>query len=142
MIKDILFYNIMNIIKQENIPEDILQYIKEYIPLDVMVWLNRDYYTSYHNTIYDSINICESYIRMLIRGDKHYIFKMVLQDNIMRWYNMKKYTYKHMVFENYLNFLINYADENNSKNVKMIIENTCDRIIGKKWHKKNPSIIQ
>lgn len=122
--------------KLEELPEDIINCIKEYIPLDVMVWLNREYYTNYHSVIYNSITLCESYIRMLVRRDKHYIFKIVLNDNIIRWYSMKKYPYKYMIFENYLHFLINYADENNSQNVKMIIEHTYDTIIGQKRHKK------
>lgn len=126
----------MNIIKLEELPEDIITCIKEYIPLEVIVWLNKENYTNYHSVIYNSITLSESYIRMLIRGDKYFIFKMVLQDNMTRWYNMKRYTYKHMIFNNYLHFLINYADENNSKNIKNIIENTCDTILGKKWHKK------
>jgi hypothetical protein len=128
-----------DIIKLENIPEDIINYIKNFIPLDVLVWLNSDYYRNcHHSAIYKCIPplMCENYIRMIVRRDKDYVFETVLQDNILRWYNMKKYMYKNMIFDNYLQFLVNYANENDSKNIKTMIENTSYLILGKKWHKK------
>jgi hypothetical protein len=127
-----------DIMKLENIPEDIINYIKNFIPLDVLVWLNSDYYRNCHHLVYKCIPplMCENYIRMIVRRDKAYVFKTVLQDNILRWYNMKKYMYKNMIFDNYLQFLVNYANENDSKNIKTMIENTSYLILGKKWHKK------
>jgi hypothetical protein len=141
VVKEIPFYNIkmQNIIKLEILPEDVINYIKKFIPLDILVWLNRENYTNYHHTaIYKYIPplMCENYIRMVIRKDKDYVFKILLNDNIMRWYSMKKYMYKNMTFENYLYFLVAYATENNSRKIKSLIEDTCYLILGKKWHKK------
>lgn len=128
----------MDIIKQglKNMPDDILVYIKEYLPLEVLVWLNSENYNTYHYVINKYIPKYEQYIRCIVRKDYDFVLKRVIYDNFSKWYAMKKYMYKHMVFDNYLRFLVEYANENHSSKSKYIIEDAVNLFLGKKRHKK------
>ena len=101
-----------------NLPKDIVNYISEFIPEHVLMYLNNIYfnkyfpwycgiktlpkYCKYYSTrslkLYDYENFC----RFLLRNDNYFIFKFVLENNMERWMKIKRYTYKCYIFPTYL----------------------------------------
>ena len=72
----------------------------------------------------------------MVRRDYEYVFERILNESFNRWYYMKKYFYKNIIFDNYISFLIEYATEYNSIKSKNLIMNKSTSILGIKRHKK------
>ena len=101
--------------KQINdLPDDIIHLIKEFIPLHHLVFLNKTYYMLYHYTIKKFIPCYENYIRDVIRRDNDFVFERIVRENRNLWLNMRKYQYKNMVFSSYIYFILFYCQENNA----------------------------
>ena len=60
--------------KINELPYEIINLIKEYIPNKNIVFVNKKFYLSYHNLIKISIINFENYIRDMIRRDNEFIF--------------------------------------------------------------------
>tara|TARA_Y100000385_G_C12780543_1_gene503319 strand:- start:94 stop:519 length:426 start_codon:yes stop_codon:yes gene_type:complete len=121
------------------LPDDI---IKEHIfpklsPV-ILVWLTKENYIKYHYVIKDIIqkNRLESYIRDIIRNDYSFVFNYLLDEQFNKWLNMKKYTYKCYIFENYIRFLMQFCIDNNSNKCLMLIQNKGSNNFKEKWSKK------
>lgn len=120
------------------LPSDIINLIKEFLPKSVFVFTNRENYQLYHPLIKPFIQNYENYIRDTIRRDNDFVFKMILRENYLKWYETKQYTYKNMVFKNYLYFTIQYCIENDSNNCRNVINDFLkEHGLGKNLHKKN-----
>jgi phosphoribosyl-ATP pyrophosphohydrolase len=119
-------------------PPELIRYIKEYIPKKTFVFTNRENYNLYHSLIQPSIIEYESYIRAMIRQDNEFVFKKIIEENISKWYEIRQYKYKNMIFNNYLYFVMNFCIENESNNCrKTIFEFLKEHGLGKNLHKKN-----
>ncbi len=124
--------------KIHDLPNDIMILIKEFIPTNVFVFTNRENYMLYHNTIRPFIKNYENYVRDMIRRDNDFVFNMIIRENYTKWYDIKQYTYKNMVFKNYLYFTIQFCIENDSNNCRNVIHNFLkEHGLGKNLHKKN-----
>ena len=104
--------------KISNLPKDLINYIYEYVPQFVLMRLNKRYfdlyfpwycsikilptYYSYYNKSGNRLYDYERFCRFLLRRDNDYIFKFVLQNNILRWMKLRKYNYKCYIFPTYL----------------------------------------
>ncbi len=120
------------------LPVEIVRYIKEFIPKKELVFTNRENYNLYHPLIKPYISDYESYIRAIIRQDNDYVFKKIVEENYNKWYEIKQYRYKNMIFNNYLYFAINFCIENDSNNCrKVILDFLKEHGLGKNLHKKN-----
>ena len=120
------------------LPDELVRYIKEYIPKKEFVFTNRANYNLYHSLIKPSITDYESYIRAMIRQDNDFVFKKIIEENFSKWYEIRQYKYKNMIFNNYLYFVMNFCIENESKNCrKNIFEFLKEHGLGKNVHKKN-----
>ena len=128
-----------NIIQQINkLPVEIINIIKEFIPKIAFVFTNRENYRLYHSLLLSYITNYEGYIRDTIRRDNEFVFTMILRENHKKWYEIKKYKYKNMIFTNYLYFIIHYCIENVSNNCSNAIhEFLKEHGLGKNLHKKN-----
>ena len=128
-----------NIIQQINkLPVEIINIIKEFIPKIAFVFTNRENYRLYHSLLLSYITNYEGYIRDTIRRDIEFVFTMILRENHKKWYEIKKYKYKNMIFTNYLYFIIHYCIENVSNNCSNAIhEFLKEHGLGKNLHKKN-----
>lgn len=62
------------------LPNEIIQLIKEYIPINKLVFVNSVYYKSYHYLIKKNIPLFENYIRDTIRRDNEYVFEQIIQE--------------------------------------------------------------
>ena len=120
------------------LPSDILNLIKEFIPKKMFVFTNRENYQLYHPLLQPSIKNYENYIRDTIRRDNEFVFNMIIRENILRWYEIKNYRYKNMMFNNYLYFTIQFCIENESTNCRNVIHNVLQELgLNKNLHKKN-----
>lgn len=117
---------------------EVVNIIKEYIPKKTLVFTNRENYHLYHPLIKSLIKDYESYIRSMIRQDNEFIFKKIIEENCFKWYSIKQYQYKNMIFSNYLYFVISFCIENDSSNCRKVVsEFLKEHGLGKNLHKKN-----
>jgi len=129
----------MNVIdKIKKLPDDIINIIKEFIPKKQLVFTNHENYKLYHKLIRVNIQNYENYIRDMIRRDNDFVFIRILEENYKRWFEIKHYRYKNMIFKNYLYFIINYSIENESSNCRKIMNRFLKEFgLCKNLHKKN-----
>lgn len=124
----------------QRIPADIIKYIKQFLPLTTLVWLDKKTYLDNHHIIYKLIpnNSYESYVRDMIRNDNHFVVSCLMRENFHRWSSYKKYLYKNTIYIDFNYFLLDFCRENNSTNCSNIIkEYFKDSRLGKNQHKKN-----
>ena len=122
----------------KRLPPELIRYIKEYIPKKTFVFTNRENYNLYHSLLKPSIKDYESYIRSMIRQDNEFVFKKIVEENFSKWYEIRQYKYKNMIFKNYLYFVMNFCIENESNNCrKTILDFLKEHGLGKNLHKKN-----
>jgi len=122
----------------KRLPPELIRYIKEYIPKKEFVFTNRENYNLYHPLIKPSIKDYESYIRAIIRQDNDFVFKKIVEENYNKWYEIRQYKYKNMIFNNYFYFVMNFCIENESNNCRKIISDFLkEHGLGKNLHKKN-----
>ena len=124
--------------KITRLPEEIIKIIKDYIPKKEFIFTNRENYDLYHTLLKSHINNYENYIRDIIRRDNSFVFNKIIRENYKKWFGIKQYKYKNMIFNNYFYFVINYCIENESTNCRIIIHNFLEEHgLCKNLHKKN-----
>jgi hypothetical protein len=122
----------------KELPDDIILYILKFIPYDKLVFVNSSYYKLYHYTIKKYIPLYDNFIRDVIRRDNEYVFEQIIFENIDLWLKKKNYIYKHMIFNNFLYFVLNYCIEFNSNNCRNKLMNYLSkRDLCRNLHKKN-----
>ena len=128
----------MNIIEKiKNLPNDIINVIFEFIPHHKLVFVNSLYYNQYHSLLRPYIQLFDNYIRDIIRRDNEFVFKKIINENIHKWIKYKQYSYKNMIFNNYVYFVIHYCIENDSENCrKLLIDYLVKHDLCKNLHKK------
>ena len=120
------------------LPEEIVGQIKEYIPNDIIVFTNKKNYLLHHIFIKYRVKNYENYIRDTIRRDNDFVFDKIIRENYKKWYEIKNYKYKNMIFKNYLYFAINFCIENDSNNCRNTINFFLkEHGLCKNLHKKN-----
>ena len=120
-----------------DLPNEIIDLIKEFIPREKLVFVNSGYYKLYHHTIKKYIPLYSNYIRDIIRRDNEYVFEEVVKENIELWFKKKEYFYKNMIFDNYIYFIMNYCIENNSERCRdILIQYLSKRDLCRNLHKK------
>ena len=97
-----------------NLPDDIIRYILEYIPLKTLIFTNKINYNLYHSLIKKYIINYETYIRDTIRRDNSFVFYKIIAENYITWISIKKYAYKNIIYANYMYFIVDYCTENQS----------------------------
>ena len=121
-----------------DLPCDIINLIKEYIPRWKLVFVNKNFYDLYHYTIKKRIPLYNNYVRDMIRRDNEFVFERIIKENIELWLKKKEYFYKNMVFNNYIYFIMNYCIENNSERCRDVLINYLSkRHLCRNLHKKN-----
>jgi len=113
---DIIIYDIVAYIN--NLPKELIDIIKEYIPKHILAFLNKQNYVLYHSFVRSKIPMYENFIRDTIRRDHVFVFEFIVNENINKWINNKNYNYKNMVYSNYLTFVTQFCIDNNSDKCK------------------------
>lgn len=120
------------------LPDELIDIIKEYLPVFITVFLNKELYFKNHMFIRKMIINYESYIRFTVRSDNDFVFNEICKENFKKWLFIKKYNYKTMIFSNYIYFLLYYCIENNSCKCREIINYKLkEHGLYEKQHKKN-----
>jgi len=148
-----IYYNILNhmnnntintneetniLIKIQNLPKEIICIIKDFVPKKSLVCTNRVNYNLYHIYLKPYIKNYENYIRDTIRRDNYFVFENIVRENYKKWQKINEYTYKNMIFKNYLYFTIHYCIENDSSNCRNTITSFLkEHGFDKNLHKKN-----
>jgi hypothetical protein len=121
-----------------NLPDHVIDLIKEFIPPQNLVFVNKHFYNLYHYTIKSSIPLYGNYVREMIRRDNNIVFDKIIGENIDLWIKNKQYRYKDMVFNNYIYFILYYCIENNSEQCRELIHDYLKkRDLCRNLHKKN-----
>ena len=92
--------NIINLVNK--LPTDIVGIIEEYVPKKEFTFTNKTNYDLYHHLIKPTIKTYEMYIRDTIRRDNDFVFEMIVRENYLNWFEIKKYTYNNYEFKNYV----------------------------------------
>jgi len=124
----------------QQLPSELSQLIREYIPEIVFVFLTKKAYTENHFIVkrYIQKDQYENYIRNTIRQDNDFVFLSIMRENFEKWIFYKRYTYRMTIFSNYIYFLLEYCIENKSDNCKNIINDFLNKSgLSKNQHKKN-----
>ena len=122
----------------DKLPLDIINIIKEYIPLTSLIFTNKDNYIKYHYLL--KIKLREHYIRNIIRRDYDFVFERILNENYKKWIMLKQYMYKNIIYGNYIYFLKDYCLTNESIKCRIILNQFLEENgLCKNQHKKNPS---
>ena len=123
----------------DNLPQELVDYIKDFIPPTTLVWLNKENYTKYSKKIRGMISDSrfEDYIRDMVRQDNDFVMRHIINENIYRWIKLKRWRYKNIIYFDYIHFIYNYATEYQSFKCRDLIDNIATQLFGEKWHKKN-----
>jgi hypothetical protein len=128
------------LIKINKLPDELVEYIKDFIPFSTLIWLNKKIYIKHHKIVKGLImkSEYENYIRDTIRRDNYFVFKYLFKENFQKWLYMKKYMYKNIIYSNYVMFLSGFCIDNQSDNCRKIILDKLDETgLSKNQHKKN-----
>jgi hypothetical protein len=121
-----------------DLPEEIINLIKECLPKHVLAFTNKKSYILYHHFIRKTIYRMEDYIRDTIRRDNLFVFEFIIAENYEKWVNRKNYHYRNIIFNNYLSFITHYCVENNSDKCKnFTVDFLKEHGLCKNQHKKN-----
>ena len=123
--------------KISDLPDDIINLIKEFMPRKTLVFTNKYCYHLYHHTIKNSIPLYENYVRDMIRRDNQIVLEKIIEENFSLWIKNRKCVYKNMIFNNYIYFIVHYCIENNSERCREIVhEYLKKRDLCRNLHKK------
>ena len=127
------------------LPDDILNIIFNYIKPHHKIFINKYYYIKYNYLIDDYIYRYESYVRDIIRYNANFVFERMLERNFIKWITPTHYTYNNNIYNNYISFLLAFAQDNqafkcleiiNLKLIESKLKNVCcknTRTKNKKW---------
>lgn len=126
------------ITKINELPDELINIIKDYIPKIYLVFVNKTDYLLYHYILKTYITKYEDYIRRIIILDYDFVFKNIVRDNYNKWLKMKNVMYKNFIFKNYIYFIINFCIENDSSKCYIFIKHFLHELgLCKNQHKKN-----
>lgn len=140
-------------IRINKLPEDLVNYIYEYIPKNVLKYTNKKMFEEEYSPFISDVRgishinkaynfKLDTYLRFVIRNDFDYLFKLVYNINFSMWQKTKKWRYKNVYFDSILDYMthitryqykskkcINYIMDD--KNIK------CVRYVNKKISNNN-----
>ena len=122
------------------LPKDLINKIKNYISNNNLIFINHTNYILNHYLIRDLIpkNNFELYIRNIVYRDFDFVFNQIIQENYLKWFEIKQYLYKNIIYKNYIYFIKDFCIENNSEKCRITINNFLEKLgLCKNQHKKN-----
>lgn len=122
------------------LPNELQYLIKNYLPIIILVFTNKQNYLTYHYNIRKSVNPknLEKYFRQTIIQDHSFVFSLLLRENYSHWMKITNYRYKNFTFSNYINFLKAFFVEHNSFSCYNVLKAWLEELgLNKNQHKKN-----
>jgi hypothetical protein len=125
------------IIKIHNLPNELINLIKEYVPKKCFIFTNRENYKLYHYLTPINPLLFPNYIRDVIHRDNEYTLDAIIRENYEKWINNGHVYYRNIRYANNLYFILNYAFEYESENcLKIIFTFLKEHGLDKNLHKK------
>jgi hypothetical protein len=124
----------------KRLPLEIEDIIKSFIPISVLLTLNKQYYVKYHKHIklFISKEQYDNYIRDTLRRDNDFVFNFLLKENHNVWLNIRKYKYANMNYGNYFCFIDKFCIDNESTKCRNLLKDYLNKTgLSKNQHKKN-----
>lgn len=122
----------------DKLPDELIRLIKEFLPIKILVFMNKENYNLYHFSIKKYIYNYENYIRDTIRRDNSFVFNKIIHENYKKWMDITKYSYKNLVYKNYIYFAIDFCTENQSTQCRnVIVDFLKEHGLCQNQHKKN-----
>lgn len=104
------------------LPEDLVNIIKSYIPIEYLSLTNKYYWNMWYNYNYSS-KLQSSYWRFILRNDNNFVFEKYLINAIPYFLKEKRIIYKSQIYPRRLelvNYLINYTFD--SQKCKIVLD--------------------
>jgi len=130
----------LDLVLIKKLPIEIEQYIKDFIPIQVLCFLNKKYYIKYHKYMKDWVpkELYENYLRDMVRRDNDFVFNLLVKENYKKWLQIKKYRYKNTIYGNYICFMESFCIENQSTKCRNSLKDFLNKTgLSKNQHKKN-----
>lgn len=105
----------------DKLPDDILTIIFSYVNEKQKIFLNKTFYNKYYKHIDSLIKHYDSYIKDIVRNDCNFTFEYIIARNFFKWYTMFNYHYGNKIYNNYIDFLIEFSRKNKSNKCLTII---------------------
>jgi hypothetical protein len=124
----------------KKLPEEIEDIIKEFLPISLLVLLNKHFYIKHHKNVkkYISSGQYDNYIRDMLRRDNDFVFSFLLKENVNIWINIKKYKYSGTNYGNYICFVDKFCIDNESTKCRTVLLDFLNKTgLSKNRHKKN-----
>ena len=122
------------------LPIDLVNIIKKYIQPKNLIFVNREKYIANHYLIRNLIPKMnfELYIRNIVYIDFEFVFTQIVQENYLKWFEIKQYLYKNVIYSNYIYFIKGFCIENNSEKCRIMLNCFLEKLgLCKNQHKKN-----
>lgn len=112
------------------LPEDIINLIYDYINPKWLSYCNKGFYTEYfienlndnYARKYSKVEVInENYIRYLIRNDLHFPFHILHKKRMNQWKKINKWKYKQKKYKCYFSYLRELCRSYNSGNCLKIV---------------------
>lgn len=124
----------------KTLPFELEKLIQDFIPIQVLCFLNKKYYTKYHKYMKDWISkeLYENYLRDMVRRDNDFVFNLLIKENYKKWLQIRKYRYKNTIYGNYICFMDSFCIENQSTKCRNSLKEFLNKTgLSKNQHKKN-----
>lgn len=113
-------YYLINIL-----PDDLKMIIYNYLSVNVKIQLSKNLYINYYDEYYEYIKtmVCKgvyrrfsfnTYVEKIIKNDLSFLFENIMKKEACIWGKKKKYKYKGKNYKNYINFLKELCQKNES----------------------------
>jgi hypothetical protein len=119
------------------LPIEVVNSICKYLPLHVVMWLNKELYLKNHAIVKHMISrlLYDNYIRDMIRKDNDFIFLQILSENADIFDVPKIIVYKRISYPNYFAFINDFCILNKSAKCRTILLELTG--LSQNQHKKN-----
>ena len=111
-------------IRINDLPFEIIQQIKMYIPGIFLMFVNKTYYLANHSFLLKEIHFQKKYdkfIRKLISRDNSFVFHTTLREKNKYGLLNHKYFYKNTEYKNFYYFLIDFCIENDASKCRKVL---------------------
>jgi hypothetical protein len=130
----------LNLSAIKRLPLELENIIKSYLPISVLLILNKKYHFKYHKFLKQLISKTqyENYIRDMLRKDNDFIFSFLIKENYKIWLKIRKYKYANMAYGNYFCFIDKFCVDNESTKCRNLLKDYLNKTgLSKNQHKKN-----
>ena len=120
------------------LPEVIINKIQNYIPVQYLVNLNKNYYNLHNseNRKFIPGSYFNSYIRDVVRNDNSFVLDYVMKEYSTTWNKNKKYKYDNSSYSSYSEFLKQYSLDTISHQCNNLLNESSKNNTSGKQHKK------